>query len=151
MPERLAAILCGILLMLVPVVSAAALAGPAAPKTGHYANHALGKLPKNALDFDVVHGKVTAISHFDKCVRLPLRWPVKIPFRKGVFSFKGTVKDVLGGKFAVTFNGTAVSKTRVNGVLLIKVTKSSSTFVKNGCRFSLTYKAKRVGPPAGIV
>jgi hypothetical protein len=131
--------------------TAALAAGPKAPETGHYANHPKGKLTKNAVDFDVVNANVTAISHYDKCVQLPLKWPKKIPFRKGVFAFHGTLEDVVGSTFSVKFTGTAASVTKINGVLDIRVTKSKAKATKRGCHYELAFKAKRVGSPEGVV
>jgi hypothetical protein len=150
MQKRSAALITGVVLAGGGAAGAMA-AGPKAPHDGHYANHPNGKLTKNALDFDVVKANVTAISHYDKCVTVPIRWPDKIAFRKGVFALSRTLQDVVGSSFAVKFTGTAVSSTRINGVLDIKVTKSKSSHVKKGCHFTLDYKAKRVGPPAGVV
>jgi hypothetical protein len=125
-------------------------AGPKAPNDGHYANHPRNNLGKNALDFDVVKGNVTAISHYDKCLNVPLMWPKKIPFRKGVFVYRHALSDYAGNKFKVKFSGTAVSTTRINGVLDIKVTKGSG-ITKTGCHYTLDYKAHRTGPPAGVI
>jgi hypothetical protein len=148
MGRRILGIALGVALTTAISAATVMAAGPSAPKNGHYANHGTPNPTKtynHHVDFDVVSGHVKNVLHFDRCAVVQINWP-KLRFRKGHFGFHGTVKDVIGSKFEVTFNGTALSKTKVAGTLKLKMLQSKAALVKNGCHTRTDYTAHRAGP-----
>lgn len=133
------------------VCTATGLAATKTPQDGHYANHGKLKAGQNTskyVDFDVVGGKVTAITHYDKCIAVPLKWPNNLAFKKGRFAFHARVVDFVGQTWDVTLNGTATSTTAIKGLLKARLTKPRAP--RKSCSTTVPFKAKRTGPPAGV-
>jgi hypothetical protein len=59
---------------------------------------------------------------------------------KGTFSFRGTVKDVIGQKFSLTLTGKFVSRTKAKGTATLSRTSPTSRAGKK-----IAYTVKRQG------
>jgi hypothetical protein len=109
------------------------------PKPGHYALIKGGRSVGVAFDVTKKH-RVKAFQDYDKCATVPLLPPsIKIS-KKGKFSFRGTVKDVIGQKFSLTLTGKFVSRTKAKGTATLSRTSPTSCAGKK-----IAYTVKRQG------